>query len=108
VRRRRDKAAPPIAQTGWDVRVEVATKQTYTAYTASRKGYGFYDFEYEDRHLAEPVAGKVAVRLTYNGKPSMTFATLGIKDDDFDESILTHKAAAQEKAASLNAAGVVG
>jgi hypothetical protein len=94
--RRRSQSVTPVAKAGWDVEVSQARK-------ASR-GHNYYD---KGEYDADPIPGQIAVRLTFNGKPTMTFGTLGLQSPDFAEKVTSMKAEAQERAAELNAVGAV-
>jgi hypothetical protein len=95
--RRNKRTQPEPAQTGWDVIVVPAMKQSYDNY--------YYDRAYHRGN--DPIPETIAVRLTLNGKPQMTFGTLKITDNEFDDKVTTMKAEAQERAAALNAVGCV-
>lgn len=90
--RRRNKPDQP-SRTGWDVVINPATKQTFD---------GYYD---EGYRRTEQRTDLIAVRLTLDGKPHLTFETLDIADPEFEDKVTTAKAAAQERAAALNAVG---
>jgi hypothetical protein len=87
--RRRARSQPPTK--GWDVEVGPAMRKTRS----------YYDYNSD----LLPVPGVVAIRLTLNGKPQMTYETLNVKSHDFEDRITTLKAEALEKASALNAVG---
>lgn len=102
------KTAPTLAQrmtemrpteAGWTV--QIAPAQAYR----TRERLNPYDMYRNDEYKLIPIQGRVAVRLCLKGKSQMTFGTVEINDDEFDDKITTLKAAAEEKCGTLNAIG---